>query len=145
MTARQVRTGHCYRCGYSWRMRLRYPHLCPRCKSRLWQVPRIRPLVLGHGQGIEEVLGPHRAELIRIGRRHGALRFRVFGSVRRKEAGARSDVDLLVSMRRSASLLDFAALHVELEALLGRSVDLIEEGRLPWDLAPQIEAEAVVL
>ena len=46
---------------------------------------------------------------------------------------------------KSASWLDFASLHADLEILLGRKVDLIEEGQLPWALRPQIEAEAVPL
>ncbi len=95
--------------------------------------------------GIEEILLPFRSEIARLGRSHGALGFRVFGSVRRKEATASSDVDLLVRLRKSASWLDFSSLHSDLESLLGRRVDLIEEGQLPWALRPQVEAEAVPL
>lgn len=142
MTRRKIRTARCYRCAHEWRMRKRYPSLCPRCKSRLWRVPRIRPLRLGSGLGTTEILGPHRSEILRLGREHGATGFRVFGSVRRREATATSDVDLLVRLRKSTSWLDFSSLHAELETLLGRTVDLIEEGQLPWALRPQVEAEA---
>lgn len=126
-------------------MRRRYPKICPRCKSRLWRVPKIRLVTLGTGQGIREILSPFRAEILRVGRRHGALGFRVFGSVRRCEASASSDVDLLVRLRKAASWLDFASLHADLESMLGRRVDLIEEGQLPWAMRPQVEAEAVTL
>ncbi len=86
-----------------------------------------------------------RGELLRVGRAHGALGFRVFGSVRRREATATSDVDLLVRLRRSATWLDFSGLREDLESLLGRRVDLVEEGQLPSALRAQIEAEAVPL
>jgi hypothetical protein len=32
--------------------------MCPRCKSTLWDVPKIRPIKLGKGLGIEEILAP---------------------------------------------------------------------------------------
>lgn len=145
MTKRRVRLARCYRCAHAWRMRRRYPRICPQCKSALWRVPRIRPVLLGSGQGIEEVLGPVRAQILRLGRAHGALGFRVFGSVRRREAKPTSDVDLLVRLRKSASWLDFSSLRSELEVLLKRPVDLIEEGQLSWWIRPQVEAEAVGL
>lgn len=145
MTRRLVRVAQCYRCAHSWRMRRRYPRVCPRCKSRLWREPKVRPLRLGSGLGIDEILTPFRTEVLRVGRAYGALGFRVFGSVRRREANSSSDVDLLVRLRKSASWLDFSSLHADLETVLGRKVDLIEEGQLPWALRPQIEAEAVSL
>jgi hypothetical protein len=119
--------------------------MCPRCKSRLWQLPRIRPIALGTGLGIEELLLPLRADILRLGRAHGATGFRVFGSVRRREATPSSDIDLLVTLDPSASWLEFASLHAELEALLDRRVDLVEEGQLSWAVRPQVEAEAVPL
>ena len=145
MTKRQVRVAHCARCVYSWRMRHRYPKMCPRCKSRLWKTPKIQPVQVGNGLGIEEILIPLRSEILEIGRRYGATGFRVFGSIRRRQATRSSDVDLLVRLGKSTSWLDFANLHSDLEKLLGRKVDLIEEGQLSWALRPQIEAEAVAL
>lgn len=44
MTKRIVRLAHCYRCVYTWRMRRRSPTMCPRCKSRLWALPKFRPV-----------------------------------------------------------------------------------------------------
>jgi hypothetical protein len=52
---------------------------------------------------------------------------RVFGSVARGEADERSDIDLLVQMEPGRSLLDHAALWLELEKLLGRGVDVVSE------------------
>jgi hypothetical protein len=55
------------------------------------------------------------------GVKHSAL----FGSVARGEAGKDSDVDLLVQMKDSATLLDFIELKQDLEGTLGRKVDLL--------------------
>ena len=81
-----------------------------------------------------EILKEKRDEILRIAARHGASNVRVFGSVARGEADAQSDVDLLVELERGRSLLDHAALMLELERLLGRRVDVATE----WGLKPQI-------
>lgn len=135
----------CYRCVYSWTPTKSPVRMCPRCKSRLWDEPKIRPLQLGKGLGIEEVLGGHRDEILKVARRFGVKRIRVFGSVRRREASPRSDVDLLVSWTRKHSLLDRANFLAALERIIGHPVDLVNEGGLHWAVAPQVEAEAVPL
>lgn len=145
MTKRQVRLGHCHRCIYTWRMRRRYPTMCPRCKSRLWNVPEVRPVHLGKGLGIEEILLPHRAEILRAARKYGARNIRVFGSVRRREADGKSDVDLLVEWEPDVDLLDTAAFRRTVRESIGRSVDTVEEGLLHWAVRPQVLAEAVPL
>ncbi len=145
MTKRLVRLGHCHRCVYTWRMRRRSPERCPRCKSRLWRVPQIRPVKLGRGIGMEELLLPYRDKILRLTYRHGASRVWVFGSVRRREATDSSDVDLLVTWRRPVSILDVARLKADLTDLLGRKVDVVTRGSLHWSLQPQVEAEKVPL
>lgn len=142
---RLVRYGQCYRCIYTWRMRRRRPSMCPRCKSRLWDVPKLRPVALGDGAGIDEVLGPHREAIHRLAVRFGARNLRVFGSVRRRSATPSSDVDLLVEWRREASLFDVAHFKEELRALLDRRVDVVEASELHWGFRPQVLAEAVPL
>jgi predicted nucleotidyltransferase len=119
--------------------------MCPRCKSKLWDVPKLRPVKLGNALGIEEILLPHRSEIRGLARKYGADRILVFGSVRRREATETSDVDLMVRWKRSVSLLDRAGLRSDLEKTLGRSVDLVNEGGLHWTIRPQVEAEAVPL
>ena len=119
--------------------------MCPRCKSRHWSEPRVREIRSGHGLGIEEILLPHRAEVLRLARKYGARKIRVFGSVRRREADASSDVDLLVDWRPGTSLLDSAGFRVALQELLGRKVDTVEEGFLHWAIRPHVLAEAVPL
>ena len=105
----------------------------------------IRPIPTGTGLGIPEVLGPHRGRVLALVKRYGAKRVRVFGSVRRREANDRSDLDLLVDRLPDASLLDQAHLESVLGILLGRSVDVVEEDSLPWSIRPQVMAEAVPL
>jgi hypothetical protein len=138
------RRGRCYRCIYTWTIRhRRNPKVCPRCKSRLWSVPKFRPVVLGNGLGIDDVLGPHRIEIRRVAKKNGATRLWVFGSVRRQEARPDSDVDLLVKWRRPVSLLAHVHLAGEIERILGRKVDLANWGGLHWAIEPQVEREAL--
>ncbi len=136
---------HCYRCIYTWTPRHLPVRLCPRCKSRLWNTPDVHPIPLGEGLGIPEIFGAHRAQVLSLARKYGAKRVRVFGSVRRRSADKRSDVDILVDALPRASLLDHARLEIELGKLLGRTVDVVEEESLPWSMRPQVLAEAVPL
>lgn len=133
----------CYRCVYTWTPVRSPVRICPRCKSRLWDVPKIRRLRLGRGQGIEEILQPHRRRILAVARRHGARRLRVYGSVRRREADLRSDVDLLVDWTPGAPPLAGIRLEIALTKLLSRRVSVAEEADLPWSFRPQVLAEAV--
>ena len=83
-----------------------------------------------------------RAAVLRLAAQHGARDVRVFGSVARGEAGADSDLDLLVDFEPGRSLLDQVALSQELEALLGRRVDVVTEQGLYWLLRRRILGEA---
>jgi uncharacterized protein len=136
---------HCYRCIYTWTPRRLPVRMCPRCKSQLWDRPKVRATAVGTGSGIPEIFGPHRTRVLALARKFGAQRVRVFGSVRRRSAHARSDVDLLVDDLPGASLLDVARLEIALSKLLGRPVDVVEEGSLPWSIRPQVMAEAIPL
>jgi len=136
----------CFRCAYVWRpSRRRPPTICPRCKSRFWDTPVLRPVRIGRGRGISEILLPRRDAILAAVRRHGFRHVRVFGSVRRSEATARSDVDLLVDRDPGTSLIDRAALVDDLEAILGRPVDVVPEESLHWLARPQVLFEAVPL
>ena len=144
MPGRKGRTARCYRCFHTWKFRrARKPKTCPRCRSRTYEQPKRRPIPLGNGLGIEEIILPHREEILRIARKYGPGRVRVFGSVRRREATDTSDVDLLVTLHPRSSLFDYVRFGDELKTLLGREVDLVEEGRIHWAMRPQVEAEAV--
>ena len=95
--------------------------------------------------GIAEILKEKREEILRIAARHGASNVRVFGSVARGEADAQSDIDLLVELEQGRSLLDRAALMLDLESLLGRRVDIANERGLRPQIRERILQEAVRL
>lgn len=87
-------------------------------------------------------LRSHAREIHRIAERHGALRVRVFGSHATGVATGTSDVDLLVVLAPNRDLLDLVGLKQDLEALLARPVDVVEEGGLSPYLRERILAEA---
>ena len=136
---------HCYRCVYSWTPRRLPIRRCPRCKSRLWDQPKLRIPTYGGGLGVEEILAPHRKEIERLVQKHRAHDAMVFGSVARRQAGEESDVDLLVEWRSDRSPLARLALMADLKRLLKRDVDVVSESDLYWSVRPQILAEAIPL
>ncbi len=139
---------HCYRCGNTWTPRGRVVRICPRCKSKYWDEPKIRIPSWGGGVGIPEILGPYRARIEKIARRYRVREIRVFGSVARRQASKDSDVDLLVEFdrsQRSRTALRSIDLATELETLIGRRVDVATESSLHWLIQPQVVAEAVPL
>lgn len=135
----------CYRCFYEWVPRKTHVPACPRCRSKLYATPKIRSVRLGQGLGIKEILAPKRKEVYQLARRYGVRRVSVFGSIRRSEGDANSDVDLLVEWKRGQRPLDRLELAIALEHLLGRRVDLASKETLPWSLLPQISSEAIEL
>jgi predicted nucleotidyltransferase len=89
-----------------------------------------------------DLLEQNRDEILRLAARYGATDVRVFGSVARGEAHEESDVDFLVRMESSRSIFDLAALVAELEALLGRPVDVVPDDAIYWLLRRRILSEA---
>ena len=75
----------------------------------------------------------------------GVVRLSVFGSTARDDRRPDSDVDLLASFdeSRRLSLLDVAGIELQLACLLGKHVDLIEEGTLKPRIQKSVEAETV--
>lgn len=67
---------------------------------------------------------------------------RVFGSVIYGRDTDSSDIDLLVDPLPGTTLFDLGGLQVELEELLGVSVDLLTPGDLPAKFRDQVLAEA---
>lgn len=94
---------------------------------------------------VQEHLKRHRKAILAIAAKHGARNVRVFGSAARGEARENSDVDVLVAMDSGRTLLDLVALSDELEALLGRSVDVVTENGVSPYLRERIYAEAVAV
>ena len=69
----------------------------------------------------------------------------MFGSAARGDAREDSDVDFLVEFEPGRSLLDQAALAVDLQELLGRKADVVTEEGLYWLLRRRIVKEARML
>jgi predicted nucleotidyltransferase len=84
-----------------------------------------------------------RGQILAVAARHGAGNVRVVGSVARGEADAASDIDFLVDFEPGRSLLDLAALLVDLEDLLGHPVDVVTEPGLKARIRQRVLAEAV--
>ncbi len=90
-------------------------------------------------------LRARRHEILWCAAEHGARNVRVFGSTPRCETGATSDVDLLVEMEPSCSLLDLVGLWQDLEDMLGTHVDVLSEGGVRPFLRERIYSDAVAL
>lgn len=95
--------------------------------------------------GIKELLQDKREEILQLATRHGARNLRVFGSVARGEAGPESDVDFLVELEPGRTLFDLGGLLMDLQDLLGRSVDVVTEKGLHWYIRDRVLKEAVPL
>jgi len=94
---------------------------------------------------MREVLKAKREEILRIAARHGARNVRLFGSVARGEADAKSDVDVLVDMEPGRSLLDMGGLLMDLQDLLGCRVDVVTERGLRERIRERVLQEAIPL
>lgn len=91
---------------------------------------------------LTELLKEKREEILKIAAKHGAHNVRVFGSVARGEADEESDIDLLVEMEAGRSLLDHAALWLDLQKLLGRKVDVVSENGIKERIRERVLREA---
>lgn len=85
------------------------------------------------------VLHEHRPEIMAM----GVSSLAVFGSVDREEAGAESDVDILVEFGQPVGLFEFVRLQQRLEALLGRRVDLVTPDTLRPTIRDRILHQAI--
>ncbi|MGH2584230.1 MAG: nucleotidyltransferase family protein, partial [Dehalococcoidia bacterium] len=81
-----------------------------------------------------QVLGEHREDLAK----HRVKSLALFGSVARDEAGADSDVDLLVEFDRPVGLFAFFDLQEYLEGLFGSRVDLGTPDGLKERIKPSV-------
>ena len=85
------------------------------------------------------VLSKHREEIEAIGVKSLAI----FGSVARDEAGASSDIDVLVEFNPPATYDAYLRLKSLLEKVVGRHVDLVTRRALKPRMRPVVEKEAV--
>lgn len=92
-----------------------------------------------------ELLHEKREDILRIASRRGAYNVRVFGSVARGEADAKSDIDLLVDLEPGRSLFDLGGLLMDLQNLLGHEVDVVTERGLRERIRERVLKEAIPL
>jgi predicted nucleotidyltransferase len=93
---------------------------------------------------INEILAK-REEIVRMAAKHGAYNVRIFGSAARGEADAESDIDILVDLEPGRSLLDHAALLLDLQQLLGCKVDVVTTRGLRERIRERVLQEAIPL
>ena len=93
-----------------------------------------------------QTLQAQREAIVAAGKRFGARRIRVFGSVARGEETAASDIDFLVDFPAGYDLFtQRLPLAERLEEITGHRVDLIPEHELNRHLRPYVLAEAIDL
>lgn len=85
----------------------------------------------------------HRAAIRAVVARHRASNARVFGSVLHGEDHEGSDLDILIDPTINTTLMDVAKIQVELEELLGVSVDVLTPNALPDKFRDFVLDEAV--
>ena len=91
------------------------------------------------------LVNAQREQILRLARKHGVTRVRVFGSMARGDAGPNSDVDLLVEVGSEPSPWFPGGLVAELEELLDRRVQVVTERGLDELLRDRVLEEAVPL
>jgi predicted nucleotidyltransferase len=96
-------------------------------------------------ENLNTLLRDKREEILRLATKHGAYNVRVFGSAARGEAGPKSDIDFLVNMEPGRSLLDLGGLLMDLQDLLGCSVDVVTEPGLRTRIRQRVLDEARTL
>jgi len=82
-----------------------------------------------------------KAEILRLAEVRGGRNVRVFGSVARGDNGENSDVDFLVEFEAGRTLLDLIGLKLDLQDLLGATVDVVTPNSLHY-VRERVLAEA---
>lgn len=90
-----------------------------------------------------KLLASHRSEIRRMVEQNHARNPRVFGSVLHGGDTDSSDLDLLVDPLPDTTLLNLGALQIDLEQLLGISVDILTPGDLPVKFRDHVLREAI--
>ena len=85
----------------------------------------------------------YKDKILAILKKHEVKRASLFGSIIREEMSDQSDIDLLIEFKGDKSLLDLAALKIELEETLQCKVDVLTYNSLHPLLRNYILAEQV--
>ena len=94
---------------------------------------------------VDELGADKRATILAIAAKHGVTRVRVFGSFARGEARQDSDLDLLIDAGPQTPPWFPGGLLFDLEAEVGRRVDVIEESSLNPSIRDRVLREAIPL
>jgi predicted nucleotidyltransferase len=93
---------------------------------------------------LQDLRKEKKAEILRLAAMYGCHNVRVFGSVATGENRPESDVDFLVEFDTGKTLFDLIGLKLDLESLLGVSVDLVTPNSLRY-IRDRVLAEALPL
>ena len=95
---------------------------------------------------IKQFIDANREDIISISAKHGAFNIRLFGSVVRGEATSKSDIDFLIDydIDKISSWFPVGLIH-ELEALLGRKVDIVPADSIHVFIKERVLSEAIAL
>ena len=96
------------------------------------------------GMDREQVLATLREHEMEL-RAAGVARLSLFGSTARGDQRPNSDIDVLAAFdsSRRISLLDVVGIERQIARMLGRPVELVEEGTLKPRVRSNVESEAV--
>ena len=67
-----------------------------------------------------------RKKIIPVLKKYGVIRASLFGSAVRGDFNKKSDIDLLITLKKDSDLFDYIGLKQDLEEKLNRQVDLVE-------------------
>lgn len=103
--------------------------------------------VTSESVALRAAVAAQRDALDEILARYGAANPRLFGSVARGDANARSDLDLLVDLLPAGGneLLRVAGIAEELSEILGRRVDVVTPSLLRGEVSATALADAVAV
>ena len=131
------------------------PERARRSRVIVGSVDRSFPDPFRHGAPDSPPLGrlhpaisrPSRSALARIARRFGLSEMRVFGSAVHADFRPDSDIDVMVRRKQGVrrTLEDELSLRRDLEALVGRDVDVVDASVLCAAIREKAESEGVVL
>jgi uncharacterized protein len=78
--------------------------------------------------------------MLQVAQRRKDANVRVFGSLAKSTASEASDIDFLVRMDHEATLVDLIGLEQDLEALLGRDVDVVTDDAIHPRLQDEVRS-----
>jgi predicted nucleotidyltransferase len=94
---------------------------------------------------LEELRLTKKKEILRLAARYGATNVRIFGSLARSASSPSSDIDILVDLDPSRSLMDLGGLMMDLQEALHMPVDIATVRMLRPKIRERALAEAVPL